>query len=132
MFRLFDKDGDRSISTSEMGQVLRGLGFDMTNRELAQALKKIDTNGRCRVCTVVYIVDIRWRCCGVWGSSTNRELAEALKKIDTNGRCRFVHCIGSVCGMLSVNNKLDTGKRAYMFGCIPFQFNYFPFNSCFC
>jgi len=46
MFELFDKNGDNSINSEEMGKVLRGLGFQMTNKEIRAAIKQIDVNGK--------------------------------------------------------------------------------------
>ena len=46
MFNLFDKNHDRSISVDEMGSALRAMGFRMTNKEVRQAVKKIDTNSK--------------------------------------------------------------------------------------
>lgn len=49
MFQLFDKDGDNTISSDEMGKVLRSLGFLMSNKEVRQAVKQIDTNGNGKI-----------------------------------------------------------------------------------
>ncbi|XP_012938778.1 calmodulin-A [Aplysia californica] len=44
-FRLFDKDGDGSISTEELGTVMRNLGQFPSTDELNQMLQEIDING---------------------------------------------------------------------------------------
>ena len=46
MFDLFDKNKDKSISVDEMGKALRAMGFNMTHKEIRQAVKKIDTNSK--------------------------------------------------------------------------------------
>jgi len=44
-FRLFDKDGDGSISTEELGTVMRNLGQFPNSDELNMMLKEIDIDG---------------------------------------------------------------------------------------
>lgn len=44
-FRLFDKDGDGSISTDELGTVMRNLGQFPSGDELNTMLKEIDIDG---------------------------------------------------------------------------------------
>ncbi|XP_065333069.1 uncharacterized protein LOC135934974 isoform X1 [Cloeon dipterum] len=44
-FRLFDKDGDGSITQEELGRVMRSLGQFACERELQQMLREVDING---------------------------------------------------------------------------------------
>ncbi|XP_048736680.1 calmodulin-beta-like [Ostrea edulis] len=44
-FRLFDKDGDGSITTDELGTVMRNLGQFPSSEELNLMLKEIDIDG---------------------------------------------------------------------------------------
>ena len=44
-FRLFDKDGNGSISAEELGGVLRAQGVELTADQLAALVKKYDKNG---------------------------------------------------------------------------------------
>lgn len=44
-FRLFDKDGDGSITQEELGRVMRSLGQFACERELHQMLREVDING---------------------------------------------------------------------------------------
>ena len=44
-FRLFDKDGDGSITTDELGTVMRNLGQFPSSDELNLMLKEIDIDG---------------------------------------------------------------------------------------
>lgn len=46
MFKVFDKDGDNSITKDEMSKVLKNMGFQMSNKEIRTALKQIDSNGK--------------------------------------------------------------------------------------
>ena len=45
-FGLFDKDGDGSITTDELGTVMRNLGQFPSVDELAMMLKEIDIDGK--------------------------------------------------------------------------------------
>ena len=44
-FALFDKDGDGTISASELGAVLRGLGQNPTKAELDELIQSVDSDG---------------------------------------------------------------------------------------
>lgn len=44
-FRLFDKDGDGSITKEELGRVMRSLGQFAREEELQQMLEEVDING---------------------------------------------------------------------------------------
>ena len=43
-FLQFDKDGDQSISTKELGTVLRALGMDVTQGELKRMIREVDSD----------------------------------------------------------------------------------------
>lgn len=45
-FRLFDKDGDGSITKEELGSVMRSLGQFARVEELQEMLQEIDIDGR--------------------------------------------------------------------------------------
>ncbi|CAH0560409.1 unnamed protein product [Brassicogethes aeneus] len=45
-FRLFDKDGDGSITKEELGRVMRSLGQFARTEELQQMLQEVDVDGK--------------------------------------------------------------------------------------
>ena len=45
MFDYFDKDGNGSITAEEFATALRGLGYNPTEREIREMIKKIDKDG---------------------------------------------------------------------------------------
>ena len=44
MFKLFDKDGDKSLSTDEISRALKSMGVCLTYKEIQVALKDIRKN----------------------------------------------------------------------------------------
>ena len=58
-FRVFDKDGSGSISSSELGTVMRSLGQNPSESELQDLVEEVDADGMLvvlRFCVIVYML----------------------------------------------------------------------------
>lgn len=55
-FSLFDKDGDGTITTKELGTVMRSLGQNPTEAELQDMINEVDADGETAVSYTKLIV----------------------------------------------------------------------------
>ncbi|BAM40412.1 calmodulin [Theileria orientalis strain Shintoku] len=81
-FSLFDKDGDGSITTKELGTIMRSLGQNPTEAELQDMINEIDTNssGTIDFPEFLLLMARKMKEC-----DTEEELIQAFKVFDRDG-----------------------------------------------
>jgi calmodulin len=83
VFSLFDKDGDRTIPTKELGTVMRSLGQNPTGAELEDMINEVDAdgNGTIDFPELLSLMESRW-CLSL---ITEEELIDSFKVFDRDG-----------------------------------------------
>ena len=75
-FSVFDVDGDGTISTEELGNVMKSLGQNLTDEEVQTMIREIDTDGEYKIC--LYRNSLLLKCgahsCPPWAGSTLPEV----------------------------------------------------------
>lgn len=81
-FSLFDKDGDGTITTKELGTVMRALGQNPTERELTDMINEVDADGNGSLDFPEFLTMMVRK---MKDTSAYAEIEEAFKVFDTNG-----------------------------------------------
>jgi len=81
-FSLFDKDGDGMITTRELGTVMRSLGQNPTEAELADMINEVDTDGSG---TIDFPEFLNMMARKMKDSDNEDEIREAFKVFDKDG-----------------------------------------------
>merc|ERR1711862_89291 len=81
-FLLFDKDGDGTITTKELGTVMRSLGQTPTEAELLDMINEVDSDGSG---TIDFAEFLNLMARKMKDADSEEELMEAFKVFDKDG-----------------------------------------------
>merc|ERR1711924_200080 len=81
-FSLFDKDGDGTITTKELGTVMRSLGQNPTEAELQDMINEVDVDGNGTIDLPEFLSLMARK---MKDTDTEEELIEAFKVFDRDG-----------------------------------------------
>jgi len=81
-FSLFDKDGDGTITTKELGTVMRSLGQNPTEAELQDMINEVDADGNGTIDFPEFLTMMARK---MKDSDTEEELRESFRVFDKDG-----------------------------------------------
>ena len=82
-FQLFDRDGDGTISTDELGIVLRSIGQNPTDKQIEDMIAEVDedNNGYCEYDEFLLLMSKK-----INEGQMDEEMMEAFKTFDNNAK----------------------------------------------
>uniref|UniRef100_A0A7N5J8W6 EF-hand domain-containing protein n=1 Tax=Ailuropoda melanoleuca TaxID=9646 RepID=A0A7N5J8W6_AILME len=81
-FSLFDKDGDGTITTKELGTVMRSLGQNPTEAELQDMINEVDADGNGTIDFPEFLTMMARK---MKDTDSEEEIREAFKVFDKDG-----------------------------------------------
>merc|ERR1712025_351329 len=101
-FTLFDRDGDGTITTKELGTVMRSLGQNPTDTDLQDMVNEVDTDGNGTIDFTEFITMMARKMKEV---DTDEEIREAFKVFDKDGN-GFISAAEMKQVMINLDEKL--------------------------
>ncbi|XP_034878289.1 calmodulin-like [Mirounga angustirostris] len=84
-FSRFDKNGDGTINTQELGAVMQALGKDLSEAELKEFIAQVDTDGDGVISFQEFLAEVVKRMKS-WGSEQDMQEVFRTFDLDGNGR----------------------------------------------
>jgi len=85
VFALFDKNSDGTISTVELGGILKGLHQEFSEKQLEAMIRKVDINGDGQIDFDEFLLMMDGQIGANRGKSEVDELADAFRVFDKDG-----------------------------------------------
>ncbi|XP_030885537.1 calmodulin-like protein 5 [Leptonychotes weddellii] len=84
-FSRFDKNGDGTVNTQELGAVMQALGKDLSEAELKELIAQVDTDGDSVISFQEFLAEVVKRMKS-WGSEQDMQEVFCTFDLDGNGR----------------------------------------------
>lgn len=107
-FSLFDKDGDGTITTKELGTVMRSLGQNPTEAELQDMINEVDADGNGTIDFPEFLTMMARK---MKDTDSEEEIREAFRvsALPGGGSCFLFSC---ALGIRQGRERLHLGRRA--------------------
>uniref|UniRef100_A0A6Q2X9B2 Calmodulin 1b n=1 Tax=Esox lucius TaxID=8010 RepID=A0A6Q2X9B2_ESOLU len=98
-FSLFDKDGDGTITTKELGTVMRSLGQNPTEAELQDMINEVDADGNGTIDFPEFLTMMARK---MKDTDSEEEIREAFRSFQTFQQCiaGLTSCVLHMCRAL--------------------------------
>uniref|UniRef100_A0A674B9P9 Calmodulin n=1 Tax=Salmo trutta TaxID=8032 RepID=A0A674B9P9_SALTR len=100
-FSLFDKDGDGTITTKELGTVMRSLGQNPTEAELQDMINEVDADGNGTIDFPEFLTMMARK---MKDTDSEEEIREAFRVFDKVSSVTYHFCIS--CTPIAVLEKV--------------------------
>ena len=109
---MFDKDGDGTITTKELGTVMRSLGQNPTEAELQDMINEVDADGNGTIDFPEFLTMMARK---MKDTDSEEEIREAFRVFDKDGN-GFI----SAAELQTVEKYNETTEKAFFFNNNPF------------